>query len=120
VEIFSFIETKKKSMTARFCTVLCDAASDKTTLFSSGGVILPLEHHTIFMTFAPTVDDTARTTLPKELRLALVHHKKHFFKGGLILHVASSIPVSPEYIFQAALLTFLSLEQTYKVPTPTE
>jgi len=34
--------------------------------------------------------------------------------------VASSIVVSPDYIFHAALLTLLSLEQTDKVPTPTE
>ena len=34
--------------------------------------------------------------------------------------MASSIPAHPEYIFQAALLTLLSLEQTDKVPTPTE
>ncbi len=99
VESFSFTETKKKSLAAKLCTVLCDTASDKTTLLEVGGVILPLNHHTIFMTFAPTVDDTARTALPRELRLALIHHKKHFFKGGLTLQVVSSIPVSPDYIF---------------------
>ena len=50
--------------------------SDKTTLLEiGGGGILPLERHTILVTFAPTVDDTARTALPKELRLALIHHK---------------------------------------------
>jgi hypothetical protein len=37
------------------------------------------------VTFAPTVDDIARTALPKKLRLALIHHKKYFFKGGLTL-----------------------------------
>ena len=45
------------------------------------------------MTLAPTADDTARTTLPKELRRALANHKKIFFKGGLNLQVASSIPL---------------------------
>ena len=34
--------------------------------------------------------------------------------------MTSSIPAPPDYIFQAALLTLLSLEQTDKVPTPTE
>ena len=51
------------------------------------------------MTFAPTVDDTARTALPKELRLALIHHKKYFFNGGLTLQVTSSIPAPPDYMF---------------------
>jgi len=50
-----------------------------------GGIILPLDHHAIFVTFAPAVNDTARMALPKKLRLALIHHKKHFFKGGLTL-----------------------------------
>jgi hypothetical protein len=86
----------------------------------TGEVILPLDFHTIFVTFALTADDTTRTTLPKEARLALLSHKNLFFRGGLTLHVASSIPATPEYIFQAALLTMLSLEQTKRVPTPTE
>jgi len=120
VESFSFTEIGKKSLAAKNCTALCDTVNDKTTLLEIRGVILPLERHTIFVTFAPTVDDTVRTALPKELRLALIHHKKYFFKGVLTLQVASSIPVSPDYIFHAALLTLLSLEQTDKVPTPTE
>jgi hypothetical protein len=36
----------------------------------------------IFVTFAPIVDDTARTTLPKELRLALTHHKNTSSRGS--------------------------------------
>jgi hypothetical protein len=65
----------------------------------------------MFMTFAPTEDDTARTTLPKELRLAIIHQTKNLFKGGLTQQVASSIPVPPGYIFKAALITLLSLDQ---------
>jgi hypothetical protein len=103
VESFSFSEVKKRSLSARHCTVLCDTVSDKTTLLETGGVILPMELHTIFITFAPTADDATRTSLPKELRLALLSHKNLFFKGGLTLQVASSIPAHPEYIFQAAL-----------------
>ncbi len=99
MESFSFSEIKKRSMAAKFCTVLWDTVSDKTTLLEIGGVILPLERHTIFVTFAPTGDDTSRTTLPKELRLALINHKKYFFKGGLTLQVTSSIPVPPDSIF---------------------
>ena len=99
VESFSFREIKKRSLAARHCTVLCESVSDKTTLMEIGGIILPLERHTIFVSFAPTADDTTRTALPKELRLALIHHKDHFFKGGLTLQVASSILARPEYIF---------------------
>jgi hypothetical protein len=36
------------------------------------------------------------------------------------MSVASSISAPPAYIFQIALLTLLSLEQTCQVPTPTE
>ena len=120
VESFSFSETKKKSLAAKFCTILCDTVSDKTTLLEIGGVILPLDCHTIFVTFAPTVDDTARTAQPRELRLALIHHKKHLFKGDLTLQVVSSIPVSPDYLFQAALITLVFLDQTDKMIAPTE
>jgi hypothetical protein len=84
-ESFSFSEIKNKSMAAKLCTVLCDTVSDKATLLELGGVNLPLERHTIFVTFTPTLDDTTRTALPKELRLALIHHKKYFFKGSLTL-----------------------------------
>ena len=85
VESFSFSETKKKSLATKFCTVLCDAVSDKTTLLEIGGVILPIYCHTVFVTFAPTLDDTLRTALPREFRLALIHHEKRFFKGGITL-----------------------------------
>ncbi len=51
------------------------------------------------MTFAPTADDMSRTTLPKKLKLALINHKKYFFKGGLTIQVTSSILVPPDYIF---------------------
>ena len=120
VESFSFSETKKKSLAAEFCTVLCDTVSAKTTLMEISGVILPLDRHTMCVTFAPTVEDTARTALPRELGLALIHHKKHFFKGGLTLQVVSSISVVPDYLFQVAFITLVSLEQMDKVPTPTE
>jgi hypothetical protein len=102
----------------KFCTVVCDTVSDKTALLGLGGVILPLKHHSIIVTFAPTTDDTTRTALPKKIRLALMNHKTHFFKGGLTLQVASSIPAPLGYIFQIDLLTLLSLEQSERVPTP--
>jgi hypothetical protein len=80
VESFFFNEVKKCSLIARIYAVLCDTASDKATLRELGGVILPLEHHSIIVTFAPTTDDTTRTALPKEIRLVLKNHKTLFFK----------------------------------------
>jgi hypothetical protein len=107
-------------LASRLCTVLCDTNSDKSTLLEIGGIILPLERHEIYVTFAPTTDDTARTSLPKDVRIALKTHKRLFFSGGRTLHIASSIPAPPGYIFQASLLTLLSLEQQDKVSTPSE
>ena len=43
---FSFNEIKKKSLTAKLCTVLSNTVIDKATLLELGGVILPLERHT--------------------------------------------------------------------------
>ena len=75
---------------------------------------------TLFLTFAPTADETIRTSLPKEIRIALRSHKALFYQGGLLLTIASSIPETPAYIFQIALLTLLYSDQIDKVPTPTE
>jgi len=44
---------------------------------------------TLFLTFPPTEDDTIRTSLPKEIRLALRSHKALFYNGGLLFSVAS-------------------------------
>ena len=120
IESFSFSEISKKSLAARLCTVLCDTNIDKSTLLEIGGIIVPIKRHEIYVTFAPTTDDTALTSLPKDIRLALETHKKIFFSEGLTLHIASSIHAPPGYIFQAAFLTFLCLEQTEKKPTPSE
>jgi len=98
-ESFSFSETKKKSLATKFCTVLCNTVSDKTTLLEIGGIILPFECHMIFVTFAPTVDYMTRTALLKALRLVLVQSKKHFSKRDPALKVTSFISVSSGYIF---------------------
>ena len=95
VESFSFSEISKKSLSSRLCIVLFDTNSNKLTLLEVGGIILPLERDEIYITFAPTADDTARTPLPKDVRLALKIHKRLFFSGGLTLHIASSIPAPP-------------------------
>ncbi len=119
-DAISFYEIRKRSLQTRFCAIMCDCVSDKELLSNCGGIILPMARMTLYLTFAPTADDTIRTSLPKEIRLALKSHENLFYQGGLVLSVASSISAPPAYIFQIALLTLLSLAQTNKVPTPTE
>jgi hypothetical protein len=54
---------------------------------------------TLFLTFSLTVDDTIRTSLHKEIRLALRSHKALFYNGSLILSLTSSVVASPTFIF---------------------
>ena len=75
---------------------------------------------TLFLTFSPTADDTIRTSLPKEIQLALRSHKALFYNGGMLLSLTSSVVASPAFIFQMALLTLRCLEQANQVHTPTE
>jgi len=75
---------------------------------------------TLFLTLSPTTDDTIRTSLPKEIRLALRSHKGLFYNGGSLLSVTSSVVASPAFIFKMAQLTLLCLEQVDHVPTPTK
>ncbi len=119
-DAFSFIEIRKKSLLTKFCTVLCDCVSDWDLLANCGGIVLPMTRMTLYLTFAPSADDTICTSLPKEIRLALKSHKNFFYQGGLVLSVASSISAPPAYTFQIALLTLLSLAQTDEIPSPTE
>jgi len=53
----------------------------------------------IYVTFSPTADDTVRTSLPKEFRLALRSHKALFYPSGFVLSVASSISAPALFIF---------------------
>ena len=66
-ESFSFGEIQKSTLQTRFCSVLCETVSDKDSLLSSRGLILPFGGMTLFLTFSPTADDTIRTSLPKEI-----------------------------------------------------
>ena len=77
-------------------------------------------HMSLYVTFFPTADDTVRTSLPKEIRLALRKHKALFFPDDFVLSVASSISAPALFIFQRPLFTLLCLEQLGQVPTPTE
>jgi hypothetical protein len=120
VENFSFAEIRKRSIHTRFCAVICETGSDRDTLEICGGIILPMGQMSLYVTFSPTADDTVRTSLPKEIRLALRSHKALFFPGGLVLSVTSSISASAVFIFQITLLTLLCMEQLDQVPTPTE
>jgi hypothetical protein len=119
-ESFSFAEIRKRTIQTRFCAVICDTGSDRDTLENCGGIILPMGQMSLYVTFSPTADDTVRTSLPKEIRLALRSHKSLFFPGGLIISVTSSISAPVVFIFQMTLFTLLCLEQLDQVPTPTE
>jgi hypothetical protein len=75
---------------------------------------------TIFLTFAPTADDSIPTSLLKEIRLALRSHKVSFYQGELFLSATSSILVMPTCIVHIALLTLLYMDQENQVPSPIE
>ena len=68
---------------------------------------------TLFLTLSPTADDTIRTSLRKEIRLALDNHKALLYNEGMLLSLTSSVDASPTFIFQVSLLTLLCLEQAY-------
>jgi hypothetical protein len=98
-DAFSFSEIRKRYLQTKLCLVLCDTVSDKDLLLNCGGIILSMARMTLFLTFAQTADDSIRTSLPKEIRLALTNHKILFYQGGLVLSVVSSISVPPTYRF---------------------
>ena len=119
-ESFFFGAIRKCTLQTRLCSDLCDKVRDKNTSLICGGVILPMGGMALFLTFAPTADNTFRTSLPKEIWLPLRRHKALFYQGGPS-HEPSSIPAPPAYIFHIALLTLPCLEQTnHHVPSPTE
>ena len=117
---FSFSEIRKRTLQSRFCSVLCDTINDHDTLLNCEGLVLPIGLMSLYVTFAPSMDDTLRTSLPKEVLIALRSHKALFYQGGLVLIVSSSIPMTPVALFQLAMLTLLCLHQGDSVPTPTE
>ena len=98
-EHFSLNEIRKRTLQTRFCSVLCATINDTDKLLNCEGIILPLRNMTLFLTLAPAVDDTIRTSLPKETRLALQSHKTLFYQGGLVLSVAASISARPVFVF---------------------
>jgi len=106
---FCVNEIRKRILQSRFCAVLCDTTSDQDTLLNGGGIVLPIGHMSLYVTFAPSMDDTLRTSLPKEVCIALRSHKALFYQGGLVLNVSSSTPLTPTALFQQALLTLLCL-----------
>ena len=86
---FSFIEIRKRTFQSRFCSVLCDTTSDQDTLLNCGGLVLPIGYMSLYVSFAPSMDDTLRTSLPREVGIALRIHKALFYQGGLNLCVSS-------------------------------
>ena len=61
-DAFSFSEIRKKSLLTRFCTALRDCVSDQDLLANCGGIVLPMARMTLYLTFAPSADDTIRTS----------------------------------------------------------
>ena len=98
-ESFSFAEIRKRTVQTRFCAVIYETGIDRDTLENFKGIILPMGQMSLYVTFSPTADDTVRTSLPKEIRLALCSHKALFYPGGLVLSVASSISAPALFIF---------------------
>jgi hypothetical protein len=91
--IVFFGETHKHSLASRFCSALLKNIGDKDTLLKCGGIILPMGHMSLYVTFALSMDNTIQTSLPNEVRITLCSHKAFFYQGGLILSVTSSIPL---------------------------
>jgi hypothetical protein len=108
-DIFSFNEIRKRTLQSRFRSVLFDTTSDQDTLLNCGGLVLPIGHMALYVSFAPSMDDKMRTSLPREVRIALRSHKALFYQEGLTLNVSSSIPLTPAALFQLAMLTLLTL-----------
>ncbi len=82
--------------------------------------MVPFGHISLFVTFASSMDDTLRTSLPKEVRIALRSQKALFYQEGLVLSVSASIQLPPQALLQRALLTLICIHQGDMVPTPTE
>ncbi len=80
-ESFSFSEIRKRTLQSRFCSVLCDTTSDQDTLLNSGGMVIPMGGIPLYVSFSTTTDETIRTSLSRELRVALRSHKEHFYSG---------------------------------------
>jgi len=74
-ESFSFSEALTRILASHFSSVLCETGSDKDTMSNCEGIVLPMGQMSLYVTFAPTMDDTIRTSLPKEIRIALRSHK---------------------------------------------
>jgi hypothetical protein len=108
-ESFFFSEIRKRTLRSRFSSVLCHTTSDQDSILKCGGLVLPIERMSLYVTFAPLMDDTLRTSLPKEIRIALHNHKALFYQWGLALCVSLSHPLPPSALFQLAVLTLLCL-----------
>ncbi len=82
---FSFNDIQKRSLQSRFFSVLCDTKSDQYTLLNSWGLVLLIGHMSLYVSFAPSMNDTLRTPLSREVRIALRSHMALFYQGGLTL-----------------------------------
>jgi hypothetical protein len=79
---FSFSEIQKRILQSRFCSVLYDTTSDQATLLNCRDPVLLIGHMSLYVSFAPSMDDTLRISLPMEARIALRSHTALFYQGG--------------------------------------
>ena len=94
VDSFSFSEIQKRTLQYRFYSVLYDTTNDQDTLLKCGSLVLSIGPVSLYVTFAPSMDDTLRASLSKKVRIALRSHKALFYQGGLVLSVSSSTPLT--------------------------
>ena len=77
--------------------------------FDYGGIVMPIGQMSMYVAFTPSMDDTIRSSLPREVCIALRSHKALFNEGELVLSVASLIPLPQAALVQPALLTLLCI-----------
>jgi len=53
----------------------------------------------LYVTSAPSMDNTIRTSLPREVRIVPRIHKALFYQGGLVVRVAALFPSPPTAYF---------------------
>ena len=86
---FSFSEIRKRTLQSRFCSVLCDTTSDQDTLLNCGGLVLPIGPMSLYVTFAPSIDETLRTSLPKKRK----KERNHLQERGHVKDIGSTVGI---------------------------
>jgi hypothetical protein len=82
VDSFSFSKIRKRSLQSPFCSVLCEPTSNLDTLLNCGGVVLPFGPMSLFVTYAPSMDDTMRTSSQRRFASLFAATKPSSTKGA--------------------------------------